>query len=32
MKTLTRMQQIGAWGLITLLLAIALYRWLHLPQ
>jgi len=29
---LTRMQQIGAWGLLTLLLLLALYRWLHLPQ
>jgi hypothetical protein len=29
---LTRMQQIGALILLALLLAIALYRWLHLPQ
>jgi hypothetical protein len=30
--TLTRMQQIGALIFITLLLAIAFYRWLSLPQ
>ena len=29
---LTRIQQLGALGLIALLLALALYRWLHLPQ
>jgi hypothetical protein len=29
---LTRTQQLGAWLLLTLLLAIALYRWSNLPQ
>ena len=29
---MTRKQQIGAWLLLSLLLAIALYRWFNLPQ
>jgi hypothetical protein len=29
---MTRAQQIGAWLLLTILLAIAIYRWLHLPS
>lgn len=29
---MTRKQQLGAWLLLTLLLAIAAYRWLTLPQ
>jgi hypothetical protein len=29
---LSRMQQFGALVLLTLLLAVALYRWLTLPQ
>jgi hypothetical protein len=29
---MTRKQQIGAWLLLTLLLIVALYRWLTLPQ
>jgi len=28
---MTRTQQIGAWLLLTLLLAIAIYRWFNLP-
>jgi hypothetical protein len=28
---MTRNQQIGAWLAITLLLAIAVYRWFNLP-
>jgi hypothetical protein len=30
-KTMTRNQQIGAWLALTLLLALALYRWFNLP-
>ncbi|GEM_PF-2617141 len=30
--SLSRMQQLGALILIALLLAVALYRWFHLPQ
>ncbi len=29
---MTRKQQIGAWLLLSLMLAIAAYRWLNLPQ
>jgi hypothetical protein len=29
---MTRKQQIGAWLLLTLLLAVAIYRWINLPQ
>jgi len=29
---MTRTKQLGAWLLLTLLLAVALYRYLHLPQ
>lgn len=29
---MTRTQQIGAWLVLTILLAIALYRWLNLPS
>jgi len=29
---MTRKQQIGGWLLLSLLLAIALYRWFNLPQ
>jgi len=29
---MTRTQQIGAWLLLTLLLAIAIYRWFNLPR
>jgi hypothetical protein len=29
---MTKAQQIGAWLLLTLLLAVAVYRWLTLPQ
>jgi hypothetical protein len=28
----TRKQQIGAWLLLTILLALAIYRWINLPQ
>jgi hypothetical protein len=28
----TRTQQLGAWLLLSILLGIALYRYLHLPQ
>jgi len=28
---MTRNQQIGAWLILTLLLALALYRWFNLP-
>lgn len=28
---MTRMQQIGAWLVLTAVLVIALYRWLNLP-
>jgi hypothetical protein len=28
----SRTQQLGALALLTLLIAVALYRWLHLPQ
>jgi hypothetical protein len=30
-KIMTRNQQIGAWLALTLLLALALYRWFNLP-
>jgi hypothetical protein len=30
-KAMTRNQQIGAWLALTLLLALALYRWFNLP-
>jgi hypothetical protein len=30
-QTMTRNQQIGAWLALTLLLALALYRWFNLP-
>jgi hypothetical protein len=30
-KVMTRNQQIGAWLALTLLLALALYRWFNLP-
>jgi hypothetical protein len=30
-KIMTRNQQIGAWLLNALLLALALYRWFNLP-
>jgi hypothetical protein len=29
---MTRKQQIGAWLLLTVLLIVAAYRWLTLPQ
>jgi hypothetical protein len=29
---MTGKQQIGAWLLLTTLLAIAIYRWINLPQ
>jgi hypothetical protein len=29
---MTRNQQIGAWALTALLLALALYRWFNLPR
>jgi len=29
---MTRKQQIGAWLLLTLLLIVAVYRWLNLPE
>jgi len=29
---MTRKQQIGIWLLLTLLLIVAAYRWLNLPQ
>jgi hypothetical protein len=30
-KAMTRNQQIGAWLALSLLLALALYRWFNLP-
>jgi hypothetical protein len=30
-KAMTRNQRIGAWLALTLLLALALYRWFNLP-
>jgi hypothetical protein len=30
-KIMTRNQQIGVWLALTLLLALALYRWFNLP-
>lgn len=30
-KSMTRNQQIGVWLALTLLLALALYRWFNLP-
>jgi hypothetical protein len=30
-EIMTRNQQIGAWLALTLLLALALYRWFNLP-
>lgn len=29
---MTRKQQLGVWLLLTILLAIAAYRWLNLPK
>jgi hypothetical protein len=29
---MTRNQQIGAWLLVTIILSIAIYRWINLPQ
>jgi hypothetical protein len=29
---MNRTQQIGAWLLLTLLMVIAIYRWLSFPQ
>jgi len=31
-KAMTRNQQIGAWLALTLLLALALFRWFNLPR
>ena len=31
-KDMTRRQQLGVWMVLTALLAVALYRWLNLPQ
>jgi hypothetical protein len=31
-KAMTRNQQIGVWLALTLLLALALYRWFNLPR
>jgi hypothetical protein len=29
---MTRKQQLGVWLLLTLILALALFRWLNLPR
>jgi hypothetical protein len=29
---MTKAQQIGAWLVLTALIAVAIYRWLTLPQ
>jgi hypothetical protein len=31
-QSMTRKQQLGVWFLLTLMLAIVLYRWFNLPQ